>query len=131
MNKLLAALAAVLEVDSLSIDTDFRTLEGWCSLHAFGILVTLENDFSTRLTIDKFLTLKTVKDLYREAFITFAAEVLEMPREELSGETGMGTVPKWDSVAQLRLVMEAEVRFGSHYPLELIPTLKKLDDFLI
>lgn len=131
MTKFLSSIASVLEVDSLSLDTDFRTLEGWCSLHAFGLLVTLENDYATRLTIDKFLTLKTVKDLYREAFLTFAAEVLKVPRETLSGDSGMGTVPTWDSVAQLRLVMEAEPRFGAHYPLELIPELKKLDDFLI
>lgn len=131
MTKFLSAIASVLEVETLSLDTDFRALEGWCSLHAFGILVTLENDFSTRLSIDRFLELKTVKDLYREAFLTFAAEVLNVPRETLSGFSGMGTVPEWDSVAQLRLVMEAEPRFGSHYPIELIPELKKLDDFLI
>lgn len=131
MNKFLSALASVLEVDSITLDTDFRSLDGWCSLHAFGLLVTLENDFATRLSIEKFLTLKTVKDLYREAFLTFAAEVLKAPRETISGDSEMGTVPTWDSVAQLRLVMEAESRFGSHYPLELIPELKKLDDFLI
>lgn len=131
MTKFLTSIANVLEVESLTLDTDFRLVEGWCSLHAFGILVTLENDFSTRLTIDRFLELKTVKDLYREAFMTFAAEVLKVPRETLSGETGMGTIAEWDSVAQLRLVMEAEPRFGTHYPLELIPELKKLNDFLI
>lgn len=131
MTKFLTSIANVLEVESLTLDTDFRSVEGWCSLHAFGILVTLENDFSTRLTIDRFLELKTVKDLYREAFMTFAAEVLKVPRETLTGETGMGTISEWDSVAQLRLVMEAEPRFGTHYPLELIPELKKLDDFLI
>lgn len=131
MNKFLSSIAGVLEVDSLSIDQAFREVDGWCSLHAFGILVTLENDYSTRLTIDKFLTLKTVKDLYREAFLTFAAEILQVPRETLSGESEMGLVPTWDSVAQLRLVMEAEPKFGTHYPLELIPELKKIDDFLI
>lgn len=131
MTKFLTALANVLEVETLALDTDFREVEGWCSLHAFGLLVTLENDFATRLTIDRFLEMKTVKDLYREAFITFAAEVLKVPRETVSGETGMGTIPEWDSVAQLRLVMEAEPRFGSHYAIELIPELKKLDDFLI
>lgn len=131
MTKFLSSIASVLEVETLTLDTDFRALDGWCSLHAFGLLVTLENDFATRLTIDRFLEMKSVKDLYREAFITFAAEVLKVPREALSGESGMGTIPEWDSVAQLRLVMEAEVRFGTHYAIELIPELKKLDDFLI
>lgn len=131
MTKFLSSIAGVLEVESLTLDTDFRALEGWCSLYAFGILVTLENDFATRLTIDRFLKMKTVKDLYREAFITFAAEVLNVSRETLSGDSGMGTIPEWDSVAQLRLVMEAEPRFGIHYTIELIPELKKLDDFLI
>lgn len=131
MNLFVKAVADVLEVESLDLDTAFRTLDGWCSLKAFGLLVMLENDWATPFTIDRFLELKTVRDLYREAFISFAAGVFGVPREKLSGTAAYESIPEWDSVNHLRLVMEAEKRFGTRYPLELIPNLKTLDDFLV
>lgn len=133
MNRFIEAVAGVLEVDPSSIDLDapFRETEGWCSLKAFGLLVMLENDWGAPTDIEKFMTLRTVRDLWREAFVAFAARVLKVPREKLSGAAEYGSIPEWDSVNHLRLVMEAEPRFGVRYPLESIPTLKKLDDFLI
>lgn len=130
MNKFLKSVADVLEVESVALDTPFRETEGWCSLKAFGLLVMLENDWNAPTGIDRFLELKTVRDLCREAFIAFAAGVLKVPRETLTGETAMGVIPEWDSVNHLRLVMEAEPRFGVSYPLELIPSLKTIDDFI-
>lgn len=131
MNAFLQSIASALEVDTLDLDTPFRTLDDWCSLKAFGLLVTLENDWATPLTIDQFRTLMTCRDLYREAFITFAANLFKVPRETLSGTTAYESIPQWDSVNHLRLVMEAEKRFGTHYALEQIPSLKTLNDFLI
>ena len=131
MNKFVQSVAGVLEVDSLDLDTPFRETEGWCSLKAFGLLVMLENDWGAPTSIEKFMTLKTVRDLWREAFAAFAAEVLKVPRESLCGDVGHGSIPEWDSVNHLRLVMEAEPRFGVHYPLERIPEIKTLDDFLV
>lgn len=131
MNLFVKAVADVLEVESLDLDIEFRTLDGWCSLKAFGLLVTLENDWATPLTIDRFLELKTVRDLYREAFITFAAGVFGVERGKLNASSSYESIPEWDSVNHLRLVMEAEKRFGTRYPLELIPNLKTMDDFLV
>ena len=133
MNKFINAVADVLEVspESLVLDKPFRETEGWCSLKAFGLLVMLENDWGAPTDLMRFMELKTFRDLWREAFIAFAAGVLKVPRERLSGETEYGSIPEWDSVNHLRLVMEAEPRFGVRYPLESIPALKKLDDFLI
>jgi len=131
MNKFLKSVADVLEVESVALDDEFRNLDGWCSLEGFGLLVTLENDWRAPTTIDRFLELKTVRDLYREAFVAFAAEVLKVGRATLSGATAYGSIPEWDSVAHLRLVMEAEKRFGTYYPLETVPSLKTLDDFLV
>ncbi len=133
MNRFIDAVAGVLEVDPSSIDLDapFRETEGWCSLKAFGLLVMLENDWGAPTDIEKFMTLRTVRDLWREAFVALAARVLKVPREKLSGAAEYGSIPEWDSVNHLRLVMEAEPRFGVRYPLESIPNLKKLDDFLI
>ena len=131
MNKFLKSVADVLEVESVALDTPFRETEGWCSLKAFGLLVMLENDWGAPTDLMRFMELKTFRDLWREAFIAFAAGVLKVPRERLSGDTEYGSIPEWDSVNHLRLVMEAEPRFGVRYPLESIPALKKLDDFLI
>jgi len=125
------AVAGVLEVDSVGLDSVFREVEGWCSLQGFGLLVLMENDWGTPLSIDRFLELKTVRDLYREAFLSFAAGVLGVERAVLSGATAYESIPQWDSVNHLRLVMEAEKRFGTSYPIETIPGLKTLDDFLV
>ena len=130
MNAFYDSVASVLEVPAVEADQRFREVEGWCSLKGFGLLVLLENDWDAPVTLERFLALETVRDLYREAFLVFAARLLGVPRESLSGATAYGSVPAWDSVNHLRLVMEAEKRFGVRYPLETIPSLKTIDDFL-
>ena len=131
MNKFEKAVADVLEVDEIGLDAPFREVDGWCSLKAFGLLVMLENDWGAPVSIDRFMELKTVRDLWREAFLAFAAGVLKVPRESLSGETRYESIPEWDSVNHLRLVMEAEPRFGVSYPLERVPEIRAMDDFAV
>ena len=63
-------------------------------------------------------------------FIAFAASVLGVPPDSLSPETACGDIPEWDSVMHLRLVMEAEARYGVSIPLETIPNLRTLADFV-
>lgn len=130
MKSFVESVAGVLEVESIGLEDDFRATEGWCSLHAFGLLVMLENDYGARVSLERFMELKTVRDLYAEAFLAFAAELLKVPRASISLSTAHGSLSEWDSVAHLRLVMEAEARFGSSYPIEKIPALKTLGDFL-
>ena len=129
MNKFLQSVASVLEVESVALDDAFRAVPDWCSLKGFGLLVMMENDWAAPLSIDRFLELKTVRDLYREAFVAFAAGVLKADRATVASAS-YGSIPEWDSVAHLRLVMEAEKHFGTYYPLETIPSLKTIDDFL-
>ncbi len=59
-----AKMAEILETDAVSPDTDFRSLPGWCSLQAFGVLVFLENDCGLRLDIQSFSRLRTVGEIY-------------------------------------------------------------------
>ena len=66
----------------------------------------------------------------RTDFIAFAASILGVPPERLSPETACGDIPEWDSVMHLRLVMEAEARYGVSIPLETIPNLRTLADFV-
>ena len=125
------AVARVLEVEEVGLETDFRQTPNWCSLFGFGLLVLLENDYGVPMNIQQFQSMRTVGDLYREVFVAFAAKVFKVDRARLSGESTYGSIPEWDSVNHLRLVMEAEQRFGTHYALEQIPELKSLNDFLI
>ena len=129
MNKFEEAVAGVLEVESVNLDTRFRETEGWCSLMAFGLLVMMETDWNAPVSIEQFLKFSTVRDLFREAFTAFSARILGVPRESIACAE-YGFIPEWDSVNHLRLVMEAEPLFGISYPLERIPQLKSIEDFI-
>ena len=65
----------------------------------------------------------------QEEFLDFAAQVLGVPREKVSAATAYETIPEWDSVMHLRLVMEIQDRFGADIPIERVPGLKTLGDF--
>ena len=62
-------------------------------------------------------------------FLDFVAGILGVPPESLSLDTAYGSLPEWDSVMHLRLVMETEARYGVSIPLEEIPALRTLADF--
>ena len=49
-------------------------------------------------------------------FLEFAAGVLGLPAEKLSLETTYGSIPEWDSMAQLRLVMEVAAKYQVEIP---------------
>ena len=66
-----------------------------------------------------------------EEFVEFAASVLGVDSSALSPDTRYGSIPEWDSVNHLRLVMETESRFGVSYPLERIPSMLTLGDFIV
>ena len=62
-------------------------------------------------------------------FLDFVATVLSVDRGSLSLGTAYESIPEWDSVMHLRLVMEIQDRFGVDIPLERVPELKTLGDF--
>ena len=64
-----------------------------------------------------------------EDFLEFAAEVLGVQKGTLTPETEYGSLPEWDSVMHLRLVMETEARYGTSIPLAVVPQLRTLADF--
>lgn len=129
MDKFCKAAADVLEVESVTPETHFREVEGWCSLMAFGLLVMMENDWKAPLTIEEFMKRSTIRDLMRDAMASLAARILGMERSRVL-DAQLGSTSEWDSVNHLRLVMEAEKLFGFHYPIERIPELRTIDDFL-
>ena len=66
----------------------------------------------------------------REEFFALAARIFGVDRESIDGTTAYESITGWDSVNHLRLVMETERAFGVKYPLERIPSLMTLNDFL-
>lgn len=64
-----------------------------------------------------------------DEFLLFAADVLGVAPGTLTPETAIGSIPEWDSVMHLRLVMETEAKYGSSVPLEKVPALQTLADF--
>ena len=66
----------------------------------------------------------------REEFFALAARIFGADRVAIDGATTYESIPGWDSVNHLRLVMETERAFGVKYPFERIPSLMTLNDFL-
>ena len=59
-------------------------------------------------------------------FLSFVADLFEVPPNSLSLDTAYESIPQWDSVMHLRLMMEVGAAFGSDIPLDEIPNLKTL-----
>lgn len=61
-----------------------------------------------------------------KAFVSFVANLFEVSPETLSLETAYESIPQWDSVMHLRLMMELGAAYGVDIPLDDIPNLKTL-----
>jgi len=66
MNRFVASVAEVLDVPEIGLDDAFRDVPGWCSLKAFGLLVLMESEWATPLTVGDLERMKTVRDLFSE-----------------------------------------------------------------
>jgi len=64
-----------------------------------------------------------------ERFIKFVSGVFEVPATELSLGTAYNSIPQWDSVMQLRLVMEIEAEYGIEIPIDKVAELDTLGKF--
>lgn len=63
-----------------------------------------------------------------EDFLRFAAGVFEVDISEIDENTEYGTFEKWDSLMQLRLIMETEETYGVEVPIDDVPDIKTLKD---
>ena len=70
-----------------------------------------------------------IPEAKREEFFHLAAKIFGVERVTLSDSTAYQSLPQWDSVNHLRLVMESESAFNIRFPLERIPALATLGDF--
>lgn len=62
-------------------------------------------------------------------FLNFIANIFEVPAETISLETKIGSIPEWDSLMQLRLVVEIEEKYNVEIPLDEVSKIKTLADF--
>jgi len=62
-------------------------------------------------------------------FLDFVSNILRVDSARLSLVTAYESLPEWDSVMHIRLVMEISGEYGVDFPLERIPELKTLSDF--
>lgn len=65
-----------------------------------------------------------------DEFLDFAARILRVPRKDIKPETAYGELPQWDSIMHLRLVMEIEEEYGIDIPMDAVPNIKNLGQFL-
>ena len=63
-------------------------------------------------------------------FLEFAAGILGVPVETLSLETTYGSIPEWDSMAQLRLVTEVAAKYKVEIPFAEVVNVTSLWEFL-
>ncbi len=66
MKEFLDSMAEALETsaDELTMDLEFRSVEGWSSMMGFSIIIMMEQEYGVHLSIPEFLSMKTVGDLY-------------------------------------------------------------------
>jgi len=64
-----------------------------------------------------------------EQFLLFVANIFDVPVSELSPETQYNSIPQWDSIMQLRLVMEIESEYGISIPIDIVAELDTLQKF--
>ena len=67
MPQFLEKIAEVLEMPSVTPDFAFRSAPGWSSLMGFALIVLLEQQYRTTLTVEDFMKLETIADLARAA----------------------------------------------------------------
>ena len=63
------------------------------------------------------------------SFFELVADVLDVPAERLSFETTYSSIPEWDSMAQLRLVMAFQSRLGVEIPFSDVTNVTSLWEF--
>ena len=67
MEEFAAKVADILEVDSVTRDFRFRTVDEWNSLKGFSLMVLMEQDYGKEMSVEEFLGCETVSDLARFA----------------------------------------------------------------
>lgn len=62
-------------------------------------------------------------------FLSFVADVLDVPAESISLDTAYESIPEWDSVMQLRLTLEIGTEYDVEIPVDEIAEITTLGAF--
>jgi acyl carrier protein len=65
-----------------------------------------------------------------QKLIDIAARILRVAPERVTLESTRDTLPEWDSLAHVRMIMEIEDEFEIEIPINDIPKIRKLNDFM-
>jgi len=63
-------LAEVLEVPSVSVEDDFRTVPMWSSLVGFSVMLMFDLEYGVCLTAEELKAARIVRDLAKKAGVT-------------------------------------------------------------
>ena len=64
-----------------------------------------------------------------EEFLSFMEEILEAEKGSLRPETTQDELETWDSLMQLRLIGEVEMKYGIMIPMDEVSKLTTIGDF--
>ena len=68
MEQFLELVADVFEVEpeEINMDTVFRDMDDFSSLVGFSLIVMMEDEYDTKVSVDEFMECKTIGDLYKK-----------------------------------------------------------------
>lgn len=67
MGEFLQKIAEILELESVTPDCKFRSIDEWDSLKGFSIIVLMESDYGKEMPVETFLACETIEDLAKFA----------------------------------------------------------------
>jgi acyl carrier protein len=65
-----------------------------------------------------------------DKFFTIVSRVLKIDRNKIDLSASRDSLREWDSLTHIKLLCELEEEFGIDIPIEEIPSIRKLEDFL-
>jgi acyl carrier protein len=65
-----------------------------------------------------------------DKFFTIVSKVLKIDMGKIDLSASRDNLREWDSLTHIKLLCELEEEFGIDIPIEEIPSIRKLEDFL-
>ncbi len=68
MQQFLELVAEIFEIEpeEITMDTVFRDLEDFSSMVGFSLIIMMEDEYGTKVSVDEFMECNTIGDLYKK-----------------------------------------------------------------
>ena len=68
MQQFLELVAEIFEIEpeEITMDTVFRDLEDFSSMVGFSLIIMMEDEYGTKVSVDEFMECNTLGDLYQK-----------------------------------------------------------------